>query len=116
MKAKETLEKFKVRRIKELTAPTGDKFWIQSITELERAEFNESMFNEKNEINSKEASAATRKLIVRCLVEEDGTSVYLPGQENELENVDSLITMFLREEIDDHCGLQPKTVDLSKKS
>lgn len=116
---KERLANYTKRRIKELPYHDGEVFYIQSMTEVERAEFNDSLLNKEGEIDQAAAAKAARRLICMCLVEQDGTAVFVPGvDEEKLNNVDAALTMFLREAIDDHCGLRPKTKDIDspKKS
>ncbi len=119
---REKLAGFTKRRIKKLEYSDGEikeVFYIQSMTEVERAEFNESMLSKTGDIDPAAAKMMARKLICMCLVEEDGANVFVPGiDEKQLDNIDSSLTIFLREAIDDHCGLRPRKIDVDdpKKS
>ena len=112
---KEKLAKFRQRRIKRLEYNKDgatEVFYIQSMTEVERADFNESFLSKTGELDPEKTKLIARKLICMCLVEEDGTNVFIPNiDEPQLNELDSNLTIFLREAIDNHCGLVPKKMD-----
>jgi hypothetical protein len=97
------------RRYTKCTLPTsGIECRLQSLSELERSEFEAANFDrDGNRINGRFKTAKAR-LICLCLVDEDGKPLLLPGDEQAVMQMDSADTSALWDACWKHIGYDVK--------
>jgi hypothetical protein len=85
---------------------------IQSLTEKERSDYEASMQLAKNNaIKSQRMKDAKRRLIVLCVVDENGNTILTMADVKELENVDSQITSIIFNKCIEHVGFTDDDVE-----
>ena len=93
-----------VRRIKEVTLPSGEVARLQSLTELERAEHNAGLLKEDGSVDRAKLKNATSQLLVRMLVDENGEQMLHEHEVDTLLGIDSLVMEILGDAAREHIG------------
>jgi hypothetical protein len=107
----------KPRRVKTVDVPGWGKFRIRSLTELERSRFEASIRDKTGQVSSTKLIDLKCRLIVLCVVDENGDTLLQNSDIEELRQQDSKLTEALFEEIQAHCGYgDAKLEDLEKNS
>jgi hypothetical protein len=107
----------KPRRVKTVDVPGWGKFRIRSLTELERSRFEASIRDKTGQVSSTKLIDLKCRLIVLCVVDENGDTLLQNSDIEELRQQDSKLTEALFEEIQAHCGYGvAKLEDLEKNS
>lgn len=105
------------RRYREVELPSGGKVRLQSLTELERSEYNSELLDKKGEVDRKKLTFGTALLLVRMLVDENGKRLFMDNEYEELSGIDSLDMEILGDEARKHVGFDYETrKELKKKS
>jgi hypothetical protein len=106
----------RARRYREVTLSSGDVARLQSLTELERSEYNMSLLDKKGDVNKKALTKATRMLLVKMLVDADGNRMFFDHEDDLLADIDSLDMEILGDAAREHIGFTRKEESLEKKS
>jgi hypothetical protein len=107
----------KGRRYRDVELPSGGTARLQSLTELERSEYNSELLDKKGEVDRKKLTFGTAMLLVRMLVDEEGKRLFLDSEYEELSSIDSLDMEVLGDEARKHVGFDAETRrELKKKS
>lgn len=94
----------KPRRIKPVDVPGWGRFRIRSLTELERSRFEATIRDKTGQVSSNKMIDLKCRLIVLCVVDENGDQMLNNADIEELRQQDSMLTNALVEEIQAHCG------------
>jgi hypothetical protein len=78
----------------------GESYRIQSLTELERTQYEIALQGKKGFAFEK----ARRLFVCKCLVDADGKRLLLDSDEEQLKNVDGGLIGLLYSEAQEHCG------------
>jgi hypothetical protein len=107
----------KPRRVKTVDVPGWGKFRIRSLTELERSRFEATIRDKNGQVSSSKMIDLKCRLIVLCVVDENGDPLLQNSDIEELRQQDSKLTNALVEEIQSHCGYSDADLeDLEKNS
>jgi hypothetical protein len=105
------------RRYIEVELPSGGKARLQSLTELERAEYNSSLLDKKGELDKAKLTYGTMMLLCRMLVDGDNKRIFLDHEHEILAGIDSLDMEVLGDEARKHIGFDSEyRKELRKKS
>ena len=99
------LGKPKKRRHSEATVEGFGTFRIQNLTAAEQNTLNRKNFNSKGVQLPNEILKANARLIIACIVDEDGDRVFVDADIKELLDLDAAILDEVIGEVADHCGL-----------
>jgi len=94
------------RRYKDLSV-NGDSYRIQSLTELERTEYEIALQGKKGFAFEK----ARRLFVCKTLVDADGKRLLEDNDEEQLKNVDGGLVGLLYEEAQAHCGYKKDEIE-----
>lgn len=92
------------RRYKDVPLHDGSKVRLQSLTDLERMEWNQELFDEDGKPVAQNWKYQTAKLLVRTIVDGDGNRVFSDEDWELLLDIDSLDTDTLGDEAREHIG------------
>jgi len=105
------------RRYVEAELPSGGKVKLQSLTELERSEYNAGLLDKKGELDKQKLTYGTAMLLVRMLVDDEGKRLFLDHEYEVLANIDSLDMEVLGDVARRHVGFDSEArKELRKKS
>jgi hypothetical protein len=105
------------RRYIEVELPSGGKARLQSLSELERAEYNSSLLDKKGDIDKSKLTFGTMLLLCRMLVDGEDKRLFLDHEYELLASIDSLDMEVLGEEARKHVGFDLEyRKELRKKS
>lgn len=105
------------RRYIDVDLPSGGCARLQSLSELERAEYNASLLDKKGEIDRNKLTYGTMMLLCKMLVDGDGKRLFLDHEYETLASIDSLDMEVLGEEGRKHIGFDVEyRKELRKKS
>jgi len=110
--SREQFAEFGKRRYVEVELPQG-KVRLQSLTEMERGDFNAEMLDDEGKVDKESTKAGTAKLLVRMIVDEQGILVFHANEWPVIAAWDSLITEQLGDAARKHIGFDR---DNEKKS
>lgn len=96
------------RRFREVEVPGWGAFRIRSMTELERSRFEASILDKKGQVASGKLVDQKCRLIVLCVVDENGDPLLTNNDIDTLRQVDSAFTNKLVEAIQEHCGFSDR--------
>ena len=98
-------------------AVNGSQFRIQSLTEREKSRFETALLSKSGGVAKARLQDATRRLLVLCLVDDDGHRLLEDGDVDALGDVDGAITSGLYTACREHCGFEEGDVEeLAKNS
>lgn len=89
---------------------------IQSLSELEKTEYERSIFDKNGERIPGRIRDSKARLICLCLVNEDGTPMMLPGDEQDVLELDSADTSTLWDACWEHIGFARQDVVTDAKN
>lgn len=92
------------RRYIEVELPSGGTARLQSLTELERSEYNASLLDKKGDIDKSKLTYGTMLLLCRMLVDSDNKRMFLDHEYEILSSIDSLDMEVLGDEARKHVG------------
>lgn len=105
------------RRYVEVELPSGGTARLQSLSELERSEYNSSLLDKKGDIDKTKLTFGTMLLLCRMLVDSDDKRLFLDHEYELLASIDSLDMEVLGEEARKHVGFDLEyRKELRKKS
>lgn len=105
------------RRYLDVFLPSGGTARLQSLTELERSEYNSSLLDKRGELDREKLTYGTMMLLCRMLVDEDNKRMFLDHEHEILASIDSLDMEILGDEARKHIGFDSEyRKDLRKKS
>lgn len=105
------------RRYLDVSLPSGGTARLQSLTELERSEYNSSLLDKKGELDREKLTYGTMMLLCRMLVDQDNKRMFLDHEHEILASIDSLDMEILGDEARKHIGFDSEyRKDLRKKS
>lgn len=105
------------RRYIDVELPSGGTARLQSLSELERSEYNSSLLDKKGEIDKTKLTFGTMLLLCRMLVDSDDKRLFLDHEYELLASIDSLDMEVLGEEARKHVGFDLEyRKELRKKS
>lgn len=105
------------RRYVEVQLPSGGTARLQSLNELERAEYNSSLLDKKGELDRDKLTYGTMMLLCRMLVDQDNKRMFHDHEHETLALIDSLDMEVLGDEARRHIGFDSEyRRDLRKKS
>lgn len=105
------------RRYTEVNLPSGGVARLQSLTELERSEYNSSLLDKKGDLDREKLTYGTMMLLCRMLVDNDNKRMFLDHEHEILASIDSLDMEVLGDEARKHIGFDSEyRKDLRKKS
>lgn len=108
------------RRYKDVDLPNGKKLRIQSLTDLERMEWNQELFDSDGKPIVDRWKYQTAKLLVRVVVDGDGNRIFSDHEWEAVVDLDSLYTDIIGDEARKHIGAvdrdakKPSTTDVPK--
>lgn len=92
------------------------KVRIRSLTEGERSRIEASMMGKGGEINSNKLADLKCRMIVECVVDDDGNQVYTNTDIDRLRQQDCKVTNDISNAIEAHCGFSKADLEnLEKK-
>ena len=97
------LEKSK-RRYREVELSTGGTIRLQSLTEIERGEYNSEMLTDDGSVDKEQLKLGTAKLLVRMIVDESGKTMFYETEWPLIAELDSLVTEEVGDAARDHIG------------
>jgi hypothetical protein len=97
------LEKSK-RRFLDVTLSDGSVAKLQSITEIERAEYNSEMLTADGSVDKEQFKYGTAKLLARMLVDESGKRMFHDSEWELIAELDSLFTEEIGDAARKHIG------------
>lgn len=106
----------RARRYKEVKLSSGEIARLQSLTELERSEYNMGLLDKKGDVNKKALTKATQMLLVKMLVDGEGNRLFLDHESDLLADIDSLDMEILGDAAREHIGFNRRDEALEKKS
>lgn len=105
------------RRYLDVLLPSGGIARLQSLTELERSEYNSSLLDKRGELDREKLTYGTMMLLCRMLVDQDNKRMFLDHEHEILASIDSLDMEVLGDEARKHIGFDSEyRKDLRKKS
>lgn len=105
------------RRYVDVQLPSGGVARLQSLTELERSEYNSSLLDKKGELDREKLTFGTMMLLCRMLVDQDNKRMFLDHEHEILASIDSLDMEVLGDEARKHIGFDSDyRKELRKKS
>lgn len=105
------------RRYVDVQLPSGGVARLQSLTELERSEYNSSLLDKKGELDREKLTFGTMMLLCRMLVDQDNKRMFLDHEHEILASIDSLDMEVLGDEARRHIGFDSDyRKELRKKS
>ena len=105
------------RRYTEVNLPSGGVARLQSLTELERSEYNSSLLDKKGDLDREKLTYGTMMLLCRMLVDNDNKRMFLDHEHEILASIDSLDMEVLGDEARKHIGFDSEyRKELRKKS
>lgn len=110
------LSQFSGRRYATVQLPNGMAVRIQSMTDFEHGEYQVAMLSKSGDFDPDKGKKSARLLMAYCCVDESGSRLFVNA--DEIQGVDTGITLFLRKKIREHCGLNvddPDVEDAQKK-
>jgi len=117
LKREELLSRNK-RRYKDVQLPGGGEWRIQSLSELEKADYENWVLNKKtNMASTDKLRVARQQLIVLCSVDDKGERVFGPADRGAIGEIDSAVTACLNDAIREWIGFDKGDIeDLVKNS
>jgi hypothetical protein len=97
------LEKSK-RRLIDVTLSDGAVVKLQSLTEIERAEYNAEMLDADGAVDKEQFKYGTVKLLARMIVDENGKRMFHDSEWPIIAELDSLVTEELGDAARNHIG------------
>ncbi len=110
------LNEFSGRRYATVQLPNGKAVRIQSMTDFEHGEYQVAMLSKIGDFDPDKGKKSARLLMAYCCVDEAGNRLFV--SENDIQNIDTGVTLLLRKKIREHCGLNvedPDVEDAQKK-
>lgn len=96
-----TKRRYKTVEISEL----GLTFRIQSLTEREKSEYETALLTKTGRSVSRERlTDAARRLMVLCLVDDNGDRLLEPADVGSLSQLDAIVATKIYDECQSHCG------------
>ena len=89
---------------------------IRSLTELERSRLEASVRDKKGNLSSAKMLDLKCRLIVLCVVDEQGNQLFTNSDIERLGQQDSRITNALAEAIQTHCGWSERDLEAIEKN
>lgn len=90
----------------------GVRVRIQSLTELETQQYQSEVWSSRGTgVKKSRMEDASRRLLVRCLVDRAGNRLFGPKDTYVFDNYDGADTGFLYEECANHCGLSRDDIE-----
>lgn len=95
------------RRFKKVTLPVSQlTVRIQNLMEFEKEAYETETLSRQGEIRHDKLISARRRLIVLCLVDEDGNPILSEADLEALKDLDGADMAFLQDECTVHCGFK----------
>ncbi len=105
------------RRYMTVDLPGGEKARIQSLTELEKSEFEFAVISTKGKALRSKMVIARRTLVVLCLVDNDGKRILSDADLDALAQIDGAVISAIYDEARIHCGFEEGDIEgLAKNS
>ena len=89
---------------------------IRSLSELEKTEYERAMFDKHGERIPGKVKDSRARLIFLCLVDDTGKQLLLPGDEQDILDMDSADTSALWDACWDHIGFNATTTNADAKN
>ena len=99
------------RRYKTVDLPGGETARIQSLTEREKSEYECSVLSTRGRAVRSKMTAATRALIVLCLVDNAGNRILADTDMEQLAAVDGGVTSAIYAAACEHCGFTADDIE-----
>lgn len=103
------------RRYRDIVLPSGGQVRIQSLTELERSEYNMMLLDKKGNLDRKMLNKANRLLVVKTLVDENNSRIFMDHEEELLADMDSMDMEAIADASREHIGFGKEEVEDSEK-
>lgn len=94
----------------------GIKFRIQSLTEKEKANYEADLMEKGGGFNRNRLIDARLRLIIRCLVDEQGNQMLTDGDIKVLQEMDGGIVSELADHCRSHCGFDELDIEETLKN
>jgi len=105
------------RRYIDVELPSGGTARLQSLTELERSEYNSGLLDKKGEIDKEKLTLGTVMLVCKMLVDSENNRMFHDHEHELLATIDSLDMEVLGDEARGHIGFDLESRrNLRKKS
>jgi len=104
------------RRFAEVDIPDWGKFRVRSLTELERSKFEASIRDKQGKVSNAKLLDLKCRLIVLCVVDENGDTLLTNADIDALREQDSCRTNQLVDAIQKHCGFSDNDLEELEKN
>lgn len=106
------------RRFRDVYLPVrGQWVRIRSLTEGEKEAFEASLRDKSGEVTNESAKASRRKLIVLCIVDDQGNRLLSDADVDAMSELDGTDLAYLQEECQVFCGFKKASIEeLTKNS
>jgi len=104
------------RRYRDVELPGGGSVRIRSLSEKEKSAYETELMTGKGTFRRSRLDDAKRRLMVLCLVDEDGQPLLQRGDTAALENLDGAVTSHIYDEIREHCGFDAEDIEEAVKN
>lgn len=104
------------RRHTTVDIPGGGTVRLQSLTEGEKAKYETSMLTKKGRVNQTKMEDATCRLIVLCMVDDEGRRILSDSDTWELLKLDGAVTAAIFDVATTHCGFSAEDIDAIVKN
>lgn len=104
------------RRFQEVEVAGWGKFRLRSLNELERSKFEASIRDKQGRVVNNKLVDLKCRLIVLCVVDENGDPLLTDADINALRQQDSKYTNTLVEAIQKHCGISDADMEELEKN
>lgn len=84
---------------------------LRSLTERERSEYERKMLDKKGNVDGDKLLVAKCRLIIMCVVDQNGEPVFREAQIQELMDTDSALTNHLYSQCKKHCGFDEDDIE-----
>lgn len=98
------------RRYADVVTPLGEAR-IRNLTENEKSEFEASVLTAKGDFSLANVKRQRVRLIIRCLVDEQGKQILQDSDAAALGPVDGVLTSQLYKQCREHCGFEEGDIE-----
>lgn len=104
------------RRYRIVLLPGGSQVRIRSLNEMEKSEHETEVWDSKGEVDVKKMASARRRLLTRCLVDEQGDLLLSVADVEALGQLDGGLVEVIYQACRGHCGFDTGSEGAEKNS
>ena len=91
-------------------------FRIRSLTERERSKYEADCLTAKGVFSKAKLEKQKQRLLILCLVDEEGNQLFSEADMAQMEQLDSLVTGYLFNQCAKHCGFSEEDIESLEKN